>query len=547
MQVSAQPVRSSRGLQYKWIVASVVILGVFMSILDQTIVNIAIPRLQTAFGADIHSVQWVLTAYILTQGVVTPTAAYFSDTFGIKRFYIFCLAAFTICSALCGLAWSLPVLILFRVLQGAGGAALFPMSITLLFREFPPHERGVAMGFFGVPALLAPALGPTLGGYIVTFAGWQPIFYINVPIGIVAIILAMVLLREYRPEGRTRFDFIGFFFAAIGLATMLYALSDASTDGWTSGTVLGFLLVGLIFLALFVTTEIIIANRGGQPLLDLRLFANGPFRTAIIASVFVIFCLFSGLFLFTIYLQTIRGLSAFQTGLLLLPQALASMVSVIVGGRLVDRIGVRAVMIPGLLILAFATWQLTFLTTSSPYSWIQLIFILRGLALGLTIQPLTVAMMAEVRSRQLAQASSLNTVGRAVSSSLGIAVIATLVQTQTQVHFGHLAEQVTASSRIGQLLPQLQAYFVAHGASMQAARTAALQVIAGLLQSQSFVLALHDAFVLTIFVIVLAIIATLFVRGSRRPARIQEPSLSPVVPPETEEAQGVRAEATLAG
>ena len=547
MQVNAQPVRSSRGLQYKWIVASVVILGVFMSILDQTIVNIAIPRLQTAFGADIHSVQWVLTAYILTQGVVTPTAAYFSDTFGIKRFYIFCLAAFTICSALCGLAWSLPVLILFRVLQGAGGAALFPMSITLLFREFPPQERGVAMGFFGVPALLAPALGPTLGGYIVTFAGWQPIFYINVPIGIVAIILAMVLLREYRPEGRTRFDFIGFFFAAIGLATMLYALSDASTDGWTSGTVLGFLLVGLIFLALFVTTEIIIANRGGQPLLDLRLFANGPFRTAIIASVFVIFCLFSGLFLFTIYLQTIRGLSAFQTGLLLLPQALASMVSVIVGGRLVDRIGVRAVMIPGLLILAFATWQLTFLTTSSPYSWIQLIFILRGLALGLTIQPLTVAMMAEVRPRQLAQASSLNTVGRAVSSSLGIAVIATLVQTQTQVHFGHLAEQVTASSRIGQLLPQLQAYFVAHGASMQAARTAALQVIAGLLQSQSFVLALHDAFVLTIFVIVLAIIATLFVRGSRRPARIQEPSLSPVVPTETGEAQGARAEATLAG
>jgi len=547
MQVNAQPVRSSRGLQYKWIVASVVILGVFMSILDQTIVNIAIPRLQTAFGADIHSVQWVLTAYILTQGVVTPTAAYFSDTFGIKRFYIFCLAAFTICSALCGLAWSLPVLILFRVLQGAGGAALFPMSITLLFREFPPQERGVAMGFFGVPALLAPALGPTLGGYIVTFAGWQPIFYINVPIGIVAIILAMVLLREYRPEGRTRFDFIGFFFAAIGLATMLYALSDASTDGWTSGTVLGFLLVGLIFLALFVITEIIIANRGGQPLLDLRLFANGPFRTAIIASVFVIFCLFSGLFLFTIYLQTIRGLSAFQTGLLLLPQALASMVSVIVGGRLVDRIGVRAVMIPGLLILAFATWQLTFLTTSSPYSWIQLIFILRGLALGLTIQPLTVAMMAEVRPRQLAQASSLNTVGRAVSSSLGIAVIATLVQTQTQVHFGHLAEQVTASSRIGQLLPQLQAYFVAHGAGMQAARTAALQVIAGLLQSQSFVLALHDAFVLTIFVIVLAIIATLFVRGSRRPARIQEPSLSPVVPAETEEAQGARAEATLAG
>ena len=547
MQVSAQPVRSSRGMQYKWIVATVVILGVFMSILDQTIVNIAIPRLQTAFGADIHSVQWVLTAYILTQGVVTPTAAYFSDTFGIKRFYIFCLAAFTICSALCGIAWSLPVLILFRILQGAGGAALFPLSITLLFREFPPQERGAAMGFFGVPALLAPALGPTLGGYIVTFAGWPLIFYINVPIGIVAIILAMVLLREYRPEGRTRFDFIGFFFAAIGLATMLYALSSASTDGCASSTVLGFLLVGVIFLSLFVTAEIIIANRGGQPLLDLRLFANGPFRTGIIASVFVIFCLFSGLFIFTIYLQTIRGLSAFQAGLILLPQALASMVSVIIGGRLVDRIGVRAVMIPGLLILALATWQLTLVTTYSPYWWIQIMFILRGVALGLTIQPLTVAMLAEVRPQQLAQASSLNTVGRAVSSSLGIAIIATLVQTQTAIHFGHLAEQVTASSPIGQLLPQLEAYFVAHGASMQAARTTALQLIAGLLQRQSFVLALHDALFLTLFVIALAIIATLFVRASRRPERIQEPSLSPVVPGETQESEASRAEAVLAG
>src|SRR6266852_3496866 len=242
MQVNTQATTRNGRLDYKWILAMVVILGVFMSILDQTIVNIAIPRLQTAFGADIHAVQWVLTAYILAQGVATPTAAFFADTLGIKRFYIISLGAFTLGSALCGLAWSLPVLIVFRILQGLGGAALFPLSITLLFREFPPQERGAAMGFFGVPALLAPALGPTLGGYIVTFAGWPLIFYINVPIGIVAIILATILLREYRPEGRTRFDFIGFFFAAIGLATMLYALSSASTDGWTSSTVLGFLL-----------------------------------------------------------------------------------------------------------------------------------------------------------------------------------------------------------------------------------------------------------------------------------------------------------------
>jgi EmrB/QacA subfamily drug resistance transporter len=524
MQVNAQAVRTGRRFEYKWVVASVVILGVFMSILDQTIVNIAIPRLQTDFGADIHSVQWVLTAYILTQGVVTPASAFFADRLGIKRFYIISLAAFTIGSALCGLAWSLPVLIFFRILQGAGGAALFPLSITLLFQEFPPQERGMAMGFFGVPALLAPAIGPTLGGYLVTFAGWQLIFYINVPIGIIAVILSFIFLHDARANTNARFDFPGFVLAALGLGTVLYALSDASTDGWTSSIVLGCMFVGLLSLTIFIVYEIVLANRGGQPLLDIRLFANGPFRAGMIANVFVIFSLFGGLFLLPIYLQNIRQLSAFQTGLILLPQALASMVATLVGGRLVDRIGVRAVMIPGLILLAIGNWELSTITLYSPYWWIQLVLIVRGLALGLTVQPLTVASLSEIRPRQLSQASSLSTVIRAVSSSLGIAVLATLVQTQALVHYAHLAEQVTASSRLGQLLPEIEALFVSHGYSLPSARSAGLLLINELLQGQSFVLAVQDAFKLTVFVVGIAIIATLFVGGRRRPARIPEAS-----------------------
>src|SRR6266487_6121896 len=530
MQVNTQATRRGGGLDYKWILAMVVILGVFMSILDQTIVNIAIPRLQTAFGVDIHSVQWVLTAYILAQGVATPTAAFFADTLGIKRFYIISLAAFTLGSALCGVAWSLPILITFRVLQGLGGAALFPLSITLLFREFPPQERGTAMGFFGVPALLAPAIGPTLGGYLVTFVGWQAIFFINVPIGIIAIILSILFIHEYRPEGQIRFDPVGFIFVSLGLIALLYGLSSASTDGWGSTTVIGFLSVGLLSLAIFIAAELIIANRGGQPLLDLRLFANGPFRTSQIASFFVIFSLFGGLFLFPLYLQNIRGLSAFQSGLILLPQALAAMVSVIIGGRLVDRIGVRAVMIPGLLILAFATWQLTYISINSSYVWLQFMFVLRGIALGLTVQPLTVAMMSEISPRQLAQASSLSTVNHAVASSFGIAILATIVQTQSQIHFGHLAELVTVNSPLGELVPRLQALLVARGADTASAYTAALLLIARFVQREAFVLALQDAFRLTIFVTGLAIIAVLFVRGTRRPQRIPEQAPGGAVP-----------------
>ncbi len=546
MQANVQAKSRTGGLDYKWVLAMVIILGVFMSILDQTIVNIAIPRLQTAFGADIHSVQWVLTGYILAQGVATPLAAYFSDTLGIKRFYIFSLAAFTVGSALCGIAWSLPVLIVFRIVQGLGGAALFPLSITLLFRAFPPAERGMAMGAFGVPALLAPAIGPTLGGYLVTYAGWQLIFYINVPIGIVAILLSGIFIREYRPETRRSFDFLGCIFVAVGLAMTLYALSSASTDGWGSPTVLGYLVVGLLSLTLFVITELVIANRGGAPLLDLRLFANGPFRAAIIANVFVVFSLFGGLFLFPIYLQNIRQLSAFQAGLILLPQALASMVSVLVGGRLVDKLGVRTVMIPGLLVLAVATWLLSFLDLYTSYGWFQFLLILRGLALGLTVQPLTVAMLSDVHPRQLAEASSLSTVSRAVSSSLGIAVLATLVQTQATVHYGHLAEQVTPFSKLGGLLLGIQAQFVARGASLQAAHATALQVISLFIKETGFILAMQDAFRLTIVTIIIALIAVFFVRDKSKvqPARPAQTALSTQTEHEREMAA---AEAMMAG
>src|SRR5215469_10279893 len=518
MEAAGQGTRQGTGLQYKWVVAMVVIIGVFMAILDSTIVNIAIPRLQSVFGADLHSVQWVLTAYILAQGVATPAAAFLANRLGIKRFYIMSLAAFTLGSALCGLAWNLPLLITFRVLQAVGGAALFPLSLALIFREFPPQERGSALGLFGVPALLAPALGPTLGGYLVTYADWPIIFFINVPIGIAAVILASIFLREQRDEFRQSFDVAGFVFSTIGLASVLYGLSSASTDGWGSTTVLSTLIIGSLALVIFVVVELVIANSGGQPLLDLRIFSNASFTISTIANVFVVFALFGGLFLLPVYLQILRGQSAFQAGLLLLPQALAAMVSVIIGGRLVDRFGVRVVVIPGLLILAVASWQLSFISADSPYWWLQTMIILRGLALGLVGQPLILSALAEIRPQKLTQASSLSTVVRAVSSSLGVAVLATLVQVQTKIHYSHLAEQVTASSPLGQLLPRLEVFFAARGADATAAHATAIQLIAHLVQEQGYVLAIQDAFRITLIFVAITVIVTLFIRV-KRPAQ----------------------------
>src|SRR5689334_5710017 len=236
MQLLSADSQSSR-LPYKWIVVLVVIFGSFMSILDQTVINNALPRLQGAFSTDLNNLQWVITAYTLAQGVITPTTAFFANRLGTKRFYVIALAFFTLGSALCGLAWNLPALIVFRVIQAIGGATLFPLAITLLFYEFPPHQRGLATGILSIAALMAPAIGPTFGGYIVTYADWPLIFYINVPVGIVAIVIALLLLRERRSEERMQFDLPGFLLAAIGLAAILYALSSATTSGWNNSLV----------------------------------------------------------------------------------------------------------------------------------------------------------------------------------------------------------------------------------------------------------------------------------------------------------------------
>lgn len=543
MQISVPASKQGERIAYKWVVAGVVVFGIFMSVLDSTIVNIAIPRLQSVFGASLSNVQWVLTGYTLAQGVATPLTAFLSDRIGIKRFYLIALIAFTAGSALCGFAISLPMLIVFRIIQGVGGAALSPLAITLLYREFPPEERGMAMGLLGVPILLAPAFGPTLGGYIVTFASWQLIFYINLPIGILGIILGALFLRDSERSRSTTFDLSGFLLSTIGLALLLYGLSDASTDGWGSSKVMGCLIGGILLLTIFVFVELNLAKHEKHPLLDLRVFSSRIFSTSMFASLLVIFALYGGLFLVPVYLQELRLLNAFQAGLVLLPQALASMVAVVVGGRLVDKVGVRAVVIPGLIILGIASWQFTSITVISPVDSLQFSLIMRGLGIGLCIQPLMVSALAEIPARRLAQASSVSTVVRFVASSLGVAVLSTMVQTQSSIHYSHLAEQVTANSPLAQIIRELEALFISQGASFAAAQSTALQLISGELKLQGALLAIHDAFWFTLALAIAAIIASLFVGGRKKTAQQEQPRTQE----EQEEERRILEEAMIGG
>jgi EmrB/QacA subfamily drug resistance transporter len=502
-----------KALPYKWLVAIVVIFGVFMVLLDTTIVNIAIPRLQTDFGAALTDVDWVSSGYTLAEGIGIPLTPFFSGMLGEKRYYLLILTLFTIGSALCGLAWSLTALIVFRILQGLAGAAMLPMSITLLYSEFPPEERGIALGALGFPLLLAPALGPSVGGYIVTFVSWRVLFYINVPVGLIGLFLGYLFLRDTRPEaGRRRsFDFVGFVFSSIGLGSLIYGLDKAGADGWSSFTVLGFMTLGFFSLATFVVVELVTIRQNRQPLLDLRIFGVRSFTGGNIAMMTVVFALFGGQFMVPLYLQNLRGLSAYDAGLVLLPQAFGSMVASLIGGRLVDKLGVKAVVLPGLTILAFALWGFSRLTLQTPFSMFQALLIIRGLGLGLTTQPTSVAALWEMKPSQLAQASSLNSVVRSMTSALAVATVATYVTARTTYHSVRLAEQVTVGSMAGLAMQREAEYLVSQGMAQQNAMTYAMALTDQEVQRQAYLLAMNDTFLVTLAVIFLTVLVVMFV------------------------------------
>jgi EmrB/QacA subfamily drug resistance transporter len=473
-------------LSYRWMVVLVAIFGTLMSAVDKTIINIAIPQIQAAFGTDLHTVQWVSTSYLLATGIGIPTTPFFADTLGLKRFYLLSIALFTTASILCGLAWNLPVLIALRFVQGLSEAGLIPMSLAMIFREFPEGKRGLASGVFGMPVLLAPVLAPTVGGYLVSAAGWRLIFFVNVPFGIIGLLLTLFILRQDRPHTRPSFDLWGFLLVASGLVLVLYALSQASVAGWTSTFVLGLLGLGLLCLGGFVLLELRLIRRGKQPLLDLRLMTDAAFRSATIASVPVYMATYGGFLLIPLYLQDLRGLSALSSGLFLLPQGGVMLITLAVGGALVDQIGGKRIALVGLLCFGVSSWQLAHVTLSTPYGWLQVAFMLRGTALGLVISPLQVIALSKIHKDQMPLASGLSNLVGAVTSSLGIAVLTTMVQSRTAVHIQQLTEQALHP------LPP------------------------GWIQQQALVLAMQDAFFVTTVFAGIAVLATLMVREQRQ-------------------------------
>ncbi len=480
---------------YKWWVLVTVVFGAFVSILDNTIVNTAIPKIQAVFGADLHSISYVATGYTLAAGVVVPATGFLANRFGTKRIYLGSLTLFTIGSALCGLAWDTSSLIFFRVLQGAGGAALFPLSFAILFSVFPAEERGRANGFFGIPVLFAPAIGPTLGGFIVQYVDWRWIFYVNVPIGIAGVFLGLRVLRETPPRRELRFDLRGFLLIGAALGLLLYGLSNLAYDGFSSAsTVSGPIAIALVLILIWVPVEL----RTAQPLLDLHLLRRRNYLIGNLITLIGTVGIFGPAFLLPQYLQSLRGLDPFPAGLLLFTSGVGTVIGTIVAGQLYNRLGARFLIIVGGGLTTLTSFQLlSWSTLDSPYSALPWILLVRGIGLPLFLQSANTSALAGIQGRALPGATTLNVVGRNVIASLAIAVLTNVLQTQRIVHQADLSAGVSLSNpATAQMYDHLVSTFTAQGRSPAQAAGAAIGVLQRQTALQGTTLAFRDIYLI---------------------------------------------------
>ncbi|MCD5312247.1 DHA2 family efflux MFS transporter permease subunit [Kineosporia babensis] len=407
------------------LIAACVVLGAIMSILDVTVVNVALPQLVTDFDSDLATIQWVATGYTLALATVIPLTGWGAERFGTKRLYMTSIFLFVVGSVLSGFAWNDTSLIFFRVLQGLGGGMVMPAGMTILTKAAGPQRLGRVMAVMGVPMLLGPVLGPILGGWLVEHFSWRWIFFINAPIGALALIMCARILPKDVPVPGHRLDWLGLALLSPGLALVIYGLAESAKEGgFGHAIVLVPAVVGALLLATFVRHAL---RLGDDALIDLRLFTNKVFAASSVTMLLMIISVFGGMLLLPQYLQEVRGEGAFDTGLLLAPQGLGAMIAMPIAGILVDRTGVGRVAPVGLLCVALSFAGLTQISSTTSYWELSGYLFLQGIGMGFSMMPLMTGAMQTLRRNAVAKASSTLNIIQQTGSSIGTAVMVVIL------------------------------------------------------------------------------------------------------------------------
>ena len=405
----------------------VVVLGTIMAILDTTIVAVALDTLAKDFHVSIATISWVTTGYLLALAVVIPVTGWAIHRIGAKPLYITSLVLFILGSVACGLAWSATSLIVFRVLQGIGGGMLMPVGQTIMARAAGVQRMGRVMGIIGVPTLLGPILGPVIGGAIVTGTTWRWIFFVNVPIGLVALVLAFRFLSDTARDSNHRFDLPGFLMLSPGLALVVYGLSEVGNRGtFLAPTVLWCLGVGLLLIVGFVLRSL----RAPEPLMEMRLFKNRNFSISSICIFLTGATLYGTMFLLPLYYQIVRGQSPWMAGLMMAPQGIGAAIVMRPAGMWADRKGTRSVVPLGMVILAIGTFAYTQVSATTNYWFLAGALFVRGIGLGFGMMPVFAAAYRDLAHAEIPRATTATNILRQVGGSLGVAVFAVVLQTQ---------------------------------------------------------------------------------------------------------------------
>jgi DHA2 family multidrug resistance protein len=489
----ANAASESADSNYKWHVLGVVMIGTLMSALDASIVNVSIPAIMADFGSSLDDIEWVVTSYMLAFASLMPLTAWLRDRMGHKWLYVAALVVFTVGSVLCGIAWNLPSMIFARVLQAAGGAAITPTGMAMITEVFEPSERGKALGFWGMGAVMGPAFGPTVGGYLTKYFGWPSIFLVNLPIGVVGVALALKVIHADKPHASMKraFDAWGFVFLALFLVFFLLGASKGESEGWTSTYVLSCAGLAAVGLTGFLLVETVIDHG----IMDLTLFRNSVFSACFLLTAVRSIALYGGTFLLPVFLQRFKGLDEVDSGLLMLPGSLLMGLLMPFAGRLSDRISPRLLGFIGFTLLGVFFFEYHNLSIETSNWGVVGPTLIRGLGIAMLIAPLTATAMNAIPMKKAGMASSMLNIIQQVGGSIGIAVLSLVLHRRTSYHLDVVGSSVnTQSAHFRDALTQLMGRAHEVGYSHASSAMVAQRTLATHIGKQAGVFAFQDAF-----------------------------------------------------
>ncbi|MCA0756569.1 DHA2 family efflux MFS transporter permease subunit [Paenibacillus sp. N4] len=407
-----------------------VFFGNFMASLSTTSINVALPVFMDDFQADLSTVQWMLSGFMMATGVIAPIIGFMGDRWSYKRVYVMALTGFTLTSLLCVFAWSIESLISFRILQGLCSGIIMPTTMTIIYQTIAKEKQAAAVSFWSMSAMLAPALGPTIGGWLTELYGWKALFLMNIPVGVTAVAVAARCIPSYRLSRGISLDWIGFGAVLAGTSSLLVAFSEAHEWGWAGWQTLALIAAGVLILAYFVIRTLKVSN----PLLNLRVLQIPGFTYGLILNCAITVSLYAGALLVPIYMQNIKGATSFATGMVMLPGTLAMALVSILAGRLYGKLGPSKLILIGLLLMAVATWELSYAGTATGVLFVTMWVAIRYIGIGFSNMPVTNAAMSAVPSVNSGHASAVMNWIRQGTSALSISLFSSILSARTIVH-----------------------------------------------------------------------------------------------------------------